>query len=48
MLRKGLNFDWTEQCESAFKLLKEGLTKMPALQYPNPYESFQLFRHVQT
>ena len=42
MLRKGATFDWTEQCENAFKLLKEELAKMPALQFPNPNKPFQL------
>ena len=42
MLRKGVTFNWTKQCENAFKLLKE-LAKMPSLQYPNPNTPFQLF-----
>ena len=40
MLRKGVTFDWVEQCENAFKLLKEELAKMPVLQYPNPNKPF--------
>ena len=43
ILRNRATFDWTKQCENAFKLLKEELTKMPALQYPNPNKPFQLF-----
>ena len=43
MLRKGATFDWTMQCENALKPLKEELTKMPALQYPNLNKPFQLF-----
>ena len=43
MLRKGAIFNWTEQCENAFKLLKEELAKMSALQCPNPNKPFQLF-----
>ena len=43
MLRRGATFDWTKQCENALKCLKEELTKMPALQYPNPNKPFQLF-----
>ena len=43
MHRKGTTFEWTEQCESAFQLLKAELTKMPALQYPNPNKPFKLF-----
>ena len=43
MLRKGTTFDWTKQCENVFKLLKEELTKMPALQFSHPNKPFQLF-----
>ena len=43
MLRKEGPFDWTKQCKNAFELLKEELTKMPALQFPNPNKPFQLF-----
>ena len=43
MLRIGATFDWTVQCENTLKLLKEELTKMPVLQYPNPNKPFQLF-----
>ena len=43
MLRKVATFNWTKQCENVFKLLKEELTKMPALQFPNANKLFQLF-----
>ena len=43
MLRKGAIFDWTKQCENAFKPLQEELAKMPGLQFPNPNKPFQLF-----
>ena len=43
MLRKGVAFDSTKQCENVFKLLKEELAKMPALQFPYPNKPFQLF-----
>ena len=46
MHRKRATFDWNEQCENAFKLLKEELTKIPALQYPNPDKPFQLFTYT--
>ena len=46
MLRKGTTFDWTEQFGNAFKLLKEELAKMPALQYPNPNKPFKLFTNA--
>ena len=40
---KGATFNWNKQHENAFKLLKEELSKMPALQYTNPNEPFKLF-----
>ena len=43
MLRKGATFSWIKQCENTFKLLKEELAKMPALQFPNLNKPFQLF-----
>ena len=43
MLRKGATSKWAEHCENAFKLLKVELTKIPALQYPNPSKPFKLF-----
>ena len=46
MFRKWTTFNWTEQCETAFKLLKAELAEMPALQYPNPNKPFKLFTDV--
>ena len=43
MLRKGSIFVWTKQHENVFQLLKEELTKMLVLQFPNQYKPFQLF-----
>ena len=43
MLRNGVVFKWTEQCNNPFNLLKSDLVKMPRLQYPNPKEAFKLF-----
>ena len=43
MLRKGVVFKWTEQCNNAFTLLKSDLVKMPRLQYPNPNKVIKLF-----
>ena len=43
MLRKGATFQWTEQCNNAFKLLKSELVKMPTLQFPSPNKPFKLF-----
>ena len=43
MLRKGATFQWMEQCNNVFKLLRSKLVKMPTLQYPNPNKPFKLF-----
>ena len=43
LLRKGTNFQWSEQCNSAFNVLKEELCKMPSLQYPDCNKAFKLF-----
>ena len=43
MLRKGVVFKWTKQCNNAFNLLKTDLVKMPRLHYPNPNKTFKLF-----
>ena len=43
ILRKGSTFQWTKQCNNAFKLLKPELVKMATFQYPNPNKQFQLF-----
>ena len=43
ILRKGVTFQWMEQCNNAFKLLKSELVKMTTLQYPNQNELFKLF-----
>ena len=43
LLRKGNEFQWPEQCNNAFNILKEELCKMPSLQYPDPTKPFKLF-----
>ena len=43
MLRKGVPFIWTTQCNSALEALKAELCKMPILQYPNPSKPYKLF-----
>ena len=40
ILRKGAVFEWTEQCNNAFNLLKSELVKMPRFQCPNPNKMF--------
>ena len=46
MLRKGVVFKWTEQCNNAFNLLKSELVKIPRLQYHNPKKAFMFFTDV--
>ena len=46
MLRKGVVFKWTEQCNNAFNLLKSELVKMPRLQCLNPNKTFKLFTNM--
>ena len=46
MLRKGVVFKWSKQCNNAFNLLKSDLVKMPRLQYPNPNKAFKLFTNA--
>ena len=35
---KDVWFDWTEQCQNAFMLLKKNLMEKPVLQYSDPKE----------
>ena len=43
LLRKGIKYEWTEQCKSAFNTLIEELCTTPTLQYPDPNKPFELF-----
>ena len=43
LLRKGAEFQWSDQCNNAFNILKEELCKMLSLQYPDPKTPFKLF-----
>lgn len=40
LLRKDVKFDWTNECEDAFRALKDAFTTAPILQHPNPQEQF--------
>lgn len=35
LLKKNIDFHWTEECENAFKVLKQKLVNPPVLQYPD-------------
>ena len=41
LLRKGAEFQWSEQCNNAFNILKEELCKIPSLQYLDPNKPFK-------
>ena len=43
LLKKGIKFEWTEQCKSAFNTLIEELCVAPTLQYPDPNKPCELF-----
>ena len=42
MSRKGARFEWTTQCDTAFRQLKEGLLQSTALAYPDFDQEFQI------
>ena len=41
-MKKGYKFEWTEQCQKAFELLKGKLISLPILQYPDFEKPFIL------
>ena len=43
LTKKDIKFEWTENCQQTFEMLKELLTKEPILKYPNPNEPYTLF-----
>ena len=43
LTRKDVLFEWTQQCQAAFELLKEGLMKEPILKYPDPNKLYTLY-----
>lgn len=45
LLRKNRTFEWTSQCESAFRTLKNSLVTAPVLAFPNvndPHSSYEV------
>jgi hypothetical protein len=36
LTRKHVNFEWTDQCETAFRTIKQALCEAPVLAYPKP------------
>ena len=43
LLKKGIQFEWTEKCEEAFGALKEALTNPPVLTHPNMDKPYRLY-----
>ena len=43
LTKKHASFKWTEQCQEAFDLMKESLTVIPLLPYPDPNKRFILY-----
>ena len=43
LCRKGLTFEWTPECQTAFETIKNLLTTAPILAFPNPNKPFNLY-----
>ena len=43
LLKKGVQFLWSHQCQTAFEILRDCLLKAPILAYPNFQERFSLY-----
>jgi hypothetical protein len=44
LLKKGVKFVWSEDCDKAFHTLREHLTSAPVLTQPNMSKPFEVFR----
>ena len=43
LTRKGVKFEWTEECQTGFEYLKTCLTVAPILKYPDPSRRYVVF-----
>ena len=43
LTRKGVKFEWTEECQTGLKYLKTYLTVVPILKYPDPSRRYVVF-----
>ena len=43
LTRKGVEFEWTEECKTGFEYLKAYLTEALILKYPNPSKRYVVF-----
>ena len=46
LTRKGVKFEWTEECQTGFDYLKTCLTEAPILKYPDPSKRCVVFMDV--
>ena len=43
LTRKGVKFEWTDECQIGFDYLKTSLTEAPILKYPDPSKRYEVF-----
>ena len=43
MTKKSTKFEWTKECQAAFKLLREFLTTVPVVAFPDMNKPFVLY-----
>ena len=43
LTRKGLKFEWRDECQIGFNYLRTCLTEAPILKYPNPSKRYVVF-----
>ena len=43
LTRKGVKFEWTDECQTGFDYLKTCLTEAPILKYPNSSKRYVVF-----
>ena len=43
LTRKGIKFEWTDECKVGFDYLKTCLTEAPILKYPDPSKRYVVF-----
>ena len=43
LIRKGVKFEWTEECQTGFEYLKTCLTEGPILKYSDPSKRYVVF-----
>jgi transposase InsO family protein len=48
LLRKGVDFEWTEECESSLNALKTAMTSEPVLRHANPDYLYILYTDAST